>query len=394
MKRFIKCIQFISFLILMSLFNFKVSLSQCNEFITCESSVKYPYYVCYIYDLPYPTKADVMLYCTNDPLFINNPVFWDGHNGQACSRKAKLPICLNVSTETVPQLSIANYTSILSPNSCIGDASITSFNWNCLCGYQDLPCECSIRVFFSSNKNYFVDSKKPNDINPIINTAAGANANTNIMSCEVVCINSFIVFNNTAEFRDDYTGSPKRMFVNSSENSIGFNEFCNEKGLKAYSFKDILSHELGHILGLGHYDTNPNDNYINKSECSVGLTGIMYSKTYPNRPDKDLLPYDKCMFKKLYCPQTVGLLSDSIHTKILYPNPANKSITIEDENLVPDVPLYLIVYGVHGDIIQYNFSDFIKNNKLNIDISSYKPGVYYIKIEQKPFNSVFKFVVK
>ena len=350
----------------------------CNDTISCPADVKYPYYSCYYWDLPFPThSAGPLLYCSSDPSAIPEPVEWDGHKGGVKPRKIKLPICIELDEISVPTISFfGEFTNLLSPYETQVDANNSTYKWNCLCGFQDSVCQCQISLCFTKDRKYFIDPKKPDGIIPVMNTLAVALTRT-YSSCTVDCGASSIFFNNTDEFIDDMPGLPNKFFVNTSKNTEALQNLCKEIGINSYSFEDIALHELGHILGFGHFDKNPLDTYINKDECSIGLTGVMYSFLTPNKNNKGLSIYDKCMFKKLYCPNTTSINDDSGILISIIPTPSKDFLTVSSEISIP------IEYQIYNELGQLVLDGYL-NSTNKINISNLTSGIYFLRMNNNP----------
>jgi hypothetical protein len=65
-------------------------------------------------------------------------------------------------------------------------------------------------------------------------------------------------------------------------------------------------------------------------------------------------------------------------TSIVYPNPSNSSITIEINNPAL-IHHELTIYNSLGRLVStYEYSN---SNQIEIDVSSYDPGIYYYKLQ-------------
>ena len=61
---------------------------------------------------------------------------------------------------------------------------------------------------------------------------------------------------------------------------------------------------------------------------------------------------------------------------MLYPNPASEEITLISENHI-DKTLDFIIYDIFGKIV---FRGVINKDETNIEIETFAPGIYFVKI--------------
>jgi len=77
---------------------------------------------------------------------------------------------------------------------------------------------------------------------------------------------------------------------------------------------------------------------------------------------------------------------------LVYPQPATSNITID---IIADDILdttELVIYNVLGE--QIYTTEIVANTSINLDINSWKPGVYSVVVNMKDNNLVYRFIVE
>ncbi|MBX3044367.1 MAG: zinc-dependent metalloprotease [Candidatus Kapabacteria bacterium] len=149
-------------------------------------------------------------------------------------------------------------------------------------------------------------------------------------------------------------------------------------------------HEIGHILGLGHFDDKHCNNPDPKLEPTSGA--VMRSFMPANRDAYNLTEYDKCAVAKLHCPTITSFFEfiDDREQSTSYPNPASDFITIQFSNkgLQPFAAVDKVqIFDMLG-IEVMSVGTGLDLSTQRIDVSHLPAGVYFIRIG----NKVEKFV--
>ncbi|HZK75691.1 MAG TPA: zinc-dependent metalloprotease, partial [Candidatus Kapabacteria bacterium] len=175
----------------------------------------------------------------------------------------------------------------------------------------------------------------------------------------------------------------------------------------AFSFFQIMEHEIGHILGLDHpedlnyscnncYTTNPVVNASNVLN-PTGYHTIMAQQLNVPANSSLIAPLtlsdeDHCQFQKLYCPDNVdwSLCSNGVHTQKnedtgpypeIYPNPstgaAELDYTVKDRSFVQ-----IAIYDMLGNMVSPVSSDYeeIGSYKISLGTESLPSGHYVCRI--------------
>ncbi len=185
--------------------------------------------------------------------------------------------------------------------------------WACVCGAQNNPCVCTVKVRFVQDFLEFSQHPgdrfwhwvfRPRQLHPdssiwTFATAATTGYYTPFRNLEcdtglaVIYLNSRSDWmTRSLDWRSQDT-STNRFFVNRSLS--GNVRIINADTFRfgAYDLCIILAHELGHLYGMGHHDV-----------CDSSYTGVMLSQTYRS---EGFTEDDRCIFAKLYCPDLVGV---------------------------------------------------------------------------------------
>ncbi|GBD07194.1 hypothetical protein HRbin21_01010 [bacterium HR21] len=217
-----------------------------------------------------------------------------------------LPICLELDSASLPPAELRTVyfpvdpanpegerVLVFSLDSVWQDLCCAQRSWACICGKQDLPCACKVKVRFITDSSVFRPGSR-------------AAASTWGGMCDSCRPDFDILLNVTRWFitsypsyRSNSTSKVHRFFVNRSliENYRRV-RYDPDSGYVAYDLCLILIHELGHVYGLNHMDL-----------CDSSYTGgVMHhaGPAYWWNISED----ERCAFAKLYCPEMVGIIED------------------------------------------------------------------------------------
>ena len=333
------------------------SKDTCGQKLNCPEGVKYPYLFCVLEKNGDTRKITE---CVEDPL--DYEATHSDSFPKTFSMKAKLPICLlnvNANMNTIARhfssyktggsdskevvLFGVDYTQSVSLLFLETIAAIDK--WNCVCGYtSSFPCSTVIRYEFTENPNLFRD---PLDVKNTSGFATRAEkpyqiGNEDDYNCNFDYDNSKIYFNATSLYLfdlHDFPSDPNTPLIRGwvAQEYIGnLNSPLIPKSpdVGIISFQQVLLHELGHMLGFGHYDTMLMTGQT-LYPCGDTLLGVMKHNIDDARRENttELSLHDKCMFSKLYCP-TVGIAYEKLPARpiiIVAPNPTKNEVNITFE---------------------------------------------------------------
>ena len=135
------------------------------------------------------------------------------------------------------------------------------------------------------------------------------------------------------------------------------------EGYGDYSFRQMVEHEIGHFLGMNHPERLASDSsqcINNQTACPDSLEGHpMLMSTVPivlNNAPVGIQPDDACMFKKLYCPDQLGVSiwqpsEPEPPSPEVYPNPSSGDMTLFYEVSTPCF-VQVIIYDVLGKTVR------------------------------------------
>ncbi|MEI6089388.1 MAG: T9SS type A sorting domain-containing protein [bacterium] len=342
----------------------------CGVHINCDPNREYPYRFC-----------DGITRCTANPADEVNP-------GVV---KAPFPVCLSYNPDKGPHnVMLSNgpgLVEVFDDSKVEADMHCAEFQWNCLCGMQNADCLCMINLVWT---------QEPKDIEDP--TSRVAEAATRWAGCIVKCNGtgfppSIIVLNNTTGFNYPKNTNSRRILVNSDCEYYKVNQNWDGLANNTLNLCDIITHELGHIYGLKHYNEKP--------ICAPIITlanGIMNSNAKANQAKRELTDDDKCAFSRLYCNAVHVENSDSLFSKIqvkTYPTPTQSTLNIEFTINGVAVDLIFQVFNETGKLVYDNGYYFPNQglNRITTDFSFLTNGIYYFKIHS--MKNVFsgKFVI-
>ena len=316
--------------------------------------------------------------------------------------KLPLPVCLSIekSSFKCKVYQVGRETGmidVLFEDYMQDDCSSSANEWMCLCDLQDIPCACEIKVCLSSDINLFPNVEK--DI-----AVANWMWNNTDNKCEVMC-NAFIAINNTKIF----TGSEpndclkRRAFVINDkyirDNGTEYTYMCQVLGISVYNLTEILIHEIGHIMGLAHHTESDDSNPCNDVEGgSGGLMGWFARYNYGKKGE--FTNDDICQFKKLYCPDLVGVNdynSNKDKKSKPFPNPSEDITNISFSLNSYSETTILYVYNYLGntvkilDLKNLDFSN--EEHIIQVPTNDLAPGQYFYKIVNETTVETGKFII-
>lgn len=250
----------------------------CGETIFCTPRERtYPYFVCEA-DGSYRERVECFSY-DNPPSF--NVV------------RARLPLAVNFKHWTGPsvvdmQTQSGGIRTIYSNALGSIDATDAANEWNCICPSTSRP-PCEIDVCFTRDEIDFT-SRGGDPTDHLAFTDIDAEVDSPKFGCNIDCSKTRIYINNTRAFKRERNGLPRQFFY------TGLTWPSNiASGNEAHSLRELITHELGHALGMPHYEDDKGKQYCD--HCS----GIMSVGQDPNKNAKGLSQCDRCRFALLYC---------------------------------------------------------------------------------------------
>jgi hypothetical protein len=199
--------------------------------------------------------------------------------------------------------------------------------------------------------------------------------------CDGYCPGMSIILNNTPEFKDIRSGKVHCYFINEQiirdyEPANIFNDLSMSDD--HINFLHVVTHELGHILGLDHFDQLPCPPSVYSS------SNIMNSQIVNNLNFSGLSIDDICMFKKLYCPELTPVEEEhQISTDIKnYPNPLEEFAYIELSIPNGGDIVSIKIYSIFNELVNVIDKNYMSSgtHKFKFDASSLPPGVYFCEI--------------
>jgi hypothetical protein len=277
------------------------SAQPCGEPINCPDK-KYPYLFCNTEEIRREIRCVENPHEVNEPL---HPVLFPGRVCLGYYFDESDPI-LYEPPDTIA-LRINGEEFVVFQSEGISNDFECIDRWYCVCGLQSLPCQCTLRVGFVKDARLFIQDPTRAIAYTLLNISFSQH-------CQPHCETSYIMVNFTPEFLryDEDGNSLSLLFISHlRENVLRANEIQRQiKGIypyhSGYNLCDILTHEVGHFLGLRHYNEGncPDDDQSG---------GIMDAYARVN-DEQELSIDDKCMFAKLYCPSIVPVTNFEYRT--------------------------------------------------------------------------------
>ncbi len=443
MKQFIILIIFYALSSNINLLSKEIAPAPHPDSLRCPSNAKYAYKVCCSGAMYDKCISDIAEYETNNPKCKVRRIPDAVLHPDPPYNSTGLPICVDMDYfksyyKSSPGSKVSNGVEFFGEpypeekfiptfdvfdtyyqnqdNATMQDILAACRQWNAICGYENAPCGTKIKVRFSDDPKYFgndvlttvawVDYNYGQSSGVVLGVVTPNDEILGTDRCHLDLENMEIVFNNTREFtKSTWDKSHNWFFVNQeyiTDNLLDFIDETNEDNpvmpdeppyMVAFNFKNILMHELGHILGFAHPDVACSDEEIGYS--------IMNSQAEPVTNDNkhlSLSQYDKCAFKNLYCPQSVGIneYSYSSDDNNLYPNPSYDEAKLEFDIEAEYDVVTVIIQDNLGRIllVPIENKEYGKGSHLElIDVQSLPNGYYYCIIQTQRKNYVKPFVV-
>jgi hypothetical protein len=240
-------------------------VEECTEF---PNSLPWPYR---------PLKADLDFLCfefsdTYPPRLINHP------------GGIKMP------SQTSPALNVTVWQRGREDD-CIEN---TYDSWKCLCppSHKQPGAICCVMFEYTDNPLYFDNpARMPAKSFLVVNYAA----------CEIDCNRTTVYLNVSDEYTNyDPVNYPHTPFENFFYTTGGYPPRVysgSDANYRVVYLCDVIRHEIGHILGLGHHDACGRQGPGNRTN-----SGIMNAEgVQENAPPASFTQDDVCAYKRLYC---------------------------------------------------------------------------------------------
>lgn len=290
--------------------------------------------------------------------------------------KAPIPICFEYKTRSSdPQeiklpIQVGGEVVVYNKNKTQNDIDNAEYGWNCICGKEEDECECTLEVGFVTDK-----SKWPTNNYRL---AMISFFTWEVVDCEIICFDkrAKIMLNNLPEFNQKMSGYRLTSYSN-EEYSV--NLFEVRLGYRTYNLTDLLYKAIGQQYGLRVQDGNP--------ECNPPYEGRMGKGYTMGQGSKGLSRDDKCMFKKLYCPNLVPVEYEYVEEMsdvANFPNPLENKTYFSFS--VPEEGCYVIitVYNQVGKVVALPLNKYYsttgQQNEI-FDASELPAGFYYYTIQ-------------
>ncbi len=267
------------------------------------------------------------------------------------------------------------------------------YDWLCLCGLENEPCKCEVKVMFSDEEILF-----PANSDIIARSRIYWFNSEN--ECELSCQYTYIAFNNTKEFTgtDPDNCLKEKFFINDYffQEDETYTVYLTQEGLIVYNFIQWLQHELGHIFGLDHHmfeDDSPTCDEFSWGLMNASFSSLGGTRTY-------LSSDDICQFKKLHCPDLVGVneyYTNKDKKSKPFPNPSEDITNISFSLSSYSETTILYVYNCLGntvkilDLKNLDFSNEV--HIIQIPTNDLAPGQYFYKIVNETTVETGKFII-
>jgi hypothetical protein len=152
-------------------------------------------------------------------------------------------------------------------------------------------------------------------------------------------------------------------------------------GYSDHSFRDLIEHEIGHFLSMQHADRVTDDSVQcpnNYTQCRKKIPNYwMMMSTAGFRAGeapKGLGPDDICMFKKMYCPDQLGVAPAQNEepeppSPEVYPNPSNGGMTLS-YTVSKYSFVQVMIYDALGNVVHESYSAYEAAGSRSISLGS------------------------
>jgi hypothetical protein len=188
------------------------------------------------------------------------------------------------------------------------------------------------------------------------------------------------MLNNSDKWKGNIEGYSAQTLVNSD---CDYYKRENDEGHNTYNLCDILLHEIGHILGLNHFNASHCNNV--KEDDDPTSWSRMREFMPANKDLQGLTIYDKCAVAKLHCPTLTDVddnnLSEDVSIKS-FPIPAVGNLNLEFKTLNDAVEAKFQLFDIFGNLLieKYYNCQRAGINHINIDLTQMDVGCYFYKI--------------
>ncbi len=388
-------LKFLNILIITIFYSYLLMAQEpCGENTLCPQK-KYPYFFCNPKD-----KGRIMSCCVFDPINEHCEGF---ENDYPNVRKMNLPICakfIDSGPETATSTFCKDGCSIKTSyhkTDFSDDMEKAIYRWNCLCGYQDSPCSCTISIKFSNEPDKFSNYKNhPSDNSLYRHNPPNSDQINPNEKCSIDCDKITIYLNQCTDFTlSDDPNKYRNFFIN---DKLLDDKQYDGYDIHAYNLFSIIAYELGRIMGLGDMYKQSDYRPENCDNTEYDVNSIMSSEYHYPRDKRNLSNDDICQFKKLYCPNLVPVKEnneENDNKTNLYPNPFNNLSCIDYTVNKPFSHVNITVFNELGEkiIAIENSYKNIGNYKVYLNGNEFLTSIYFVRIIIDNFIEIKKVVV-
>lgn len=268
--------------------------------------------------------------------------------------------------------------------------------WNCICGENNDPCQCTVKVRLESNPELFL-RPKTQVVSTTLDFVYGAGGSAskysqtnNIVNqnCELDCDKLSIYLNATSD----------RIGVGTSSQNISGGIYYSGHYFLTSSYSDanwtdptlipyanhVVYTALAGLAVLFNADfEEQNGTLDNKCSCNDtdGPKHRMNDQTGQTISTKTLSDCSKCMYKRLYCPVVNSVNERTPKSDfIVTPNPSNGIVKVTTSSYFSDY--YIDVYSTVGSKVLSLASNLHQSQDLTFQLSASGSYVIVFKDEK------------
>lgn len=256
------------------------------------------------------------------------------------------------------------------------DAAVAA--WNCICGYTQSNQQvstCCTEIKWTRNPADLVSSTPGLSI--LGRQKYGFYTSG---ACEIGCeegrlligSNNKMLLNNIEEFRHVASAGPQveqALYTGTTKpKGPGNTDLIRESNI--WSLRQIITHELGHWLGLEHPDNGDQDDPQYICDGGDAFPAMMNSNGKANDDPLNLTDQDKCQFMKLYCPALTPVANEVIEQLA---NQTRKEIvgpTYRVSDLL-STNATVQVWSVNGELLSSSIVD-VNNGVMDINLDQFR----------------------